>query len=76
MVIVCQKGQKLSEGTAAWLRHDGIDAQTLEGGFEAWKKAGEPLVRTDKLPPRDEQGPHRLGDARAARRWTASPVPG
>jgi len=28
VVIVCQKGQKLSEGTAAWLRHDGIDAQT------------------------------------------------
>ena len=66
VVVVCQKGQKLSEGTAAWLRHDGIDAQTLEGGFEAWKKAGEPLVRTDKLPPRDEQGPHGLGDARAA----------
>ena len=49
-------GQKLSEGTAAWLRHDGIDAQTLEGGFEAWKKANEPLVRTDKLPPRDDKG--------------------
>jgi rhodanese-related sulfurtransferase len=56
VIIVCQKGQKLSQGAAAWLRHDGIDAQTLEGGFEAWKKAGELLVRTDKLPPRDEQG--------------------
>jgi rhodanese-related sulfurtransferase len=56
VVVVCQKRQKLSEGTAAWLRHDGIDAQTLDGGFEAWKKAGEPLVRTDKLPPRDERG--------------------
>ena len=47
VVVVCQKGQKLSEGTAAWLRHGGIEAQTLEGGFEAWKKAGEPLVRTE-----------------------------
>jgi rhodanese-related sulfurtransferase len=56
IVVVCQKGQKLSEGTAAWLRHEGIDAQTLEGGFEAWKKAGEMLVRTDKLPPRDSKG--------------------
>ena len=56
VVVVCQRGQKLSEGTAAWLRHDGIDAQTLEGGFEAWKKANEPLVRTDKLPPRDDKG--------------------
>ncbi len=56
VVVVCLRGQKLSEGTAAWLRHEGIDAQTLEGGFEAWKRAGETLVRTDKLPPRDEQG--------------------
>ena len=51
--VVSRKGQKLSEGTAAWLRHEGIDAQTLEGGFEAWKKAGELLVRTDKVPLRD-----------------------
>jgi len=55
VVIVCQRGQKLSEGTAAWLRHEGIDAQTLEGGFEAWKQAGQPLVRTDKLPARDDK---------------------
>src|SRR5262245_51897431 len=56
VVVVCQRGQKLSEGTAAWLRHDGIDAQTLEGGFEAWAKAGETLVRTEKLPARDDKG--------------------
>jgi rhodanese-related sulfurtransferase len=56
VVIVCQKGQKLSEGTAAWLRHGGIDAQTLEGGFETWRSAGDILVRTDKLPERDPQG--------------------
>ena len=56
VVVICQKGQKLSEGAAAWLRHGGIDAQNLEGGFEAWKKAGELLVRTDKLPPRDDKG--------------------
>jgi len=56
VVVVCQRGQKLSEGTAAWLRHEGIDAQTLEGGFEGWQKAGEVLVRTDKLPPRDDKG--------------------
>jgi rhodanese-related sulfurtransferase len=56
VVVVCQRGQKLSEGTAAWLRHDGIEAETLEGGFEAWKKAGELLVRTDRLPPRDDKG--------------------
>ena len=38
VIVVCQKGQKLSEGTAAWLRHSGVEAQNLEGGFEAWKK--------------------------------------
>jgi rhodanese-related sulfurtransferase len=56
VIVVCQKGQKLSQGAAAWLRHNGIDAQTLEGGFEAWKQAGGMLARTDKLPPRDERG--------------------
>src|SRR5262245_3066181 len=56
VIVVCQRGQKLSEGTAAWLRHEGIDAQNLEGGFEAWQKAGELLVRTDKIPARDEKG--------------------
>jgi hypothetical protein len=55
-VVLCQKGQKLSEGTAAWLRHEGTSAEVLEGGFEGWKKASELLVRTDKIPPRDEKG--------------------
>jgi rhodanese-related sulfurtransferase len=56
VVVVCQRGQKLSQGAAAWLRYKGIDAQSLEGGFEAWKQSDEALVRIDKLPPRDEQG--------------------
>ena len=38
------------------MRHEGIDAQTLEGGFEAWRAAKELLVRPDKLPARDEKG--------------------
>jgi rhodanese-related sulfurtransferase len=56
VVAVCQKGQKLSEGTAAWLRHEGIRAEALETGFEGWKKAGELLLRTDKIPARDDKG--------------------
>jgi len=56
VVVVCQKGLKLSQGVVAWMRHAGIDAQTLEGGFEAWRSAGEVLVRADKLPPRDDKG--------------------
>ena len=41
-------------------------AETLEGGFEAWKAAKLPLVPARKLPPRDAAGPHGLGHARAA----------
>jgi hypothetical protein len=54
--VVCQKGQKLSEGTAAWLRHEGISAEALETGFEGWKKAGELRLLTGKIPPRDDKG--------------------
>jgi len=55
-VVVCEKGQKLSEGVAAWLRHAGGDAEVLEGGFRAWENAGLPLVPADRLPPRDAEG--------------------
>ncbi|RVC58495.1 sulfurtransferase/chromate resistance protein [Mesorhizobium sp.] len=56
VVIICQKGQKLSQGVAAWLRHEGIEAESLEGGFEAWAAAKAPLVTAGAIPPRDDQG--------------------
>ncbi|RWO44585.1 MAG: sulfurtransferase [Mesorhizobium sp.] len=56
VAVVCQKGQKLSQGVVAWLRHERISAESLEGGFEAWRDAGGLLVRTAKLPPRNEKG--------------------
>jgi rhodanese-related sulfurtransferase len=56
VIVVCQKGLHLSQGIGAWMRHQGIDAQTLEGGYEAWHKGGHLLVRADKLPQRDESG--------------------
>ncbi len=56
VVVVCQRGLKLSEGVAAWLRHEGVAAESLEGGFEAWRDAGGLLVSTGKLPPRDAAG--------------------
>lgn len=56
VVVVCQRGQKLSEGVAAWLRHEGVAAETLEGGFEAWRAGGGLLVKTDRLPARDAAG--------------------
>ena len=55
-IVYCQQGRKLSEGVAAWLRHHGVQARNLEGGFEAWTKAGEPLVSLKHVPPRDAQG--------------------
>src|SRR5688500_1914683 len=55
-IVYCQQGRKLSEGVAAWLRHHGIQARNLEGGFEAWMRASEPLVSLKHLPPRDAQG--------------------
>jgi rhodanese-related sulfurtransferase len=55
-VVFCQQGRKLSQGVAAWLRHLGVAAETLEGGFEAWRAGGQMLVRTDCMPPRDGQG--------------------
>lgn len=56
VIVSCQKGLKLSQGVAALLRHEGIPAETLEGGFEAWRAAGEPLVETGRLPERDACG--------------------
>jgi rhodanese-related sulfurtransferase len=56
VVVVCQKGQKLAEGTAAWLRHVNVPAEILEGGFEGWRTAKLPLVPAAKLPVRDAQG--------------------
>ena len=52
-IIICQRGLKLSQGAAAWLRHEGVEAESLEGGFETWVTSGLPLVRPDMLPPRD-----------------------
>jgi rhodanese-related sulfurtransferase len=55
-IVYCQQGRKLSEGVAAWLRHHGGLARNLEGGFEAWAAAKEPLVSLARLPARDAQG--------------------
>lgn len=55
-IVVCQKGLKLSHGTAALLRAAGVGAEVLEGGFIAWRQAGLPLMPAAKLPSRDQQG--------------------
>jgi rhodanese-related sulfurtransferase len=56
VVLVCNEGLQLSQGVSAWMRQQGADAQTLEGGYAAWRSSGQLLVRADKLPERDEAG--------------------
>src|SRR5436305_2260272 len=49
-IVVCLRGQKLAQGTAAWLRTVNSEAETLEGGVEGWKDAKLPSVPASKLP--------------------------
>jgi len=50
VVVICQKGRKLSEGVAAHLRLEGISAEVLEGGALGWAGAGLPQVPMVHLP--------------------------
>lgn len=56
VVIYCKKGFKISQGAAALLRNEGIDAEVLEGGQFAWRDAGLPMVDASKLPALDAKG--------------------
>jgi rhodanese-related sulfurtransferase len=56
VVVYCNDGGLLSRGAAAWLRDEGAHAEVLTGGFNAWKEANQPLVRTECIPARDERG--------------------
>jgi rhodanese-related sulfurtransferase len=56
VAVTCQRGRKFAEGAAAWLRHYGADAEVVEGGFEAWRDSGLPLVPTTALPKRNATG--------------------
>jgi rhodanese-related sulfurtransferase len=50
-IIVCQKGLKLSQGLAAWLRNDGLAAEYLKGGMFAWRDHDDaPRLPAGKLP--------------------------
>ena len=56
VVVTCVHGSSISAGVAAWLRHQGVDAEILEGGFEAWAESGLPVLNESVLPPRDDEG--------------------
>jgi rhodanese-related sulfurtransferase len=49
VVFVCRHGHQLSQMVAADLRQRGLDAQVLEGGYQAWGDAGLPLVAKSAL---------------------------
>lgn len=55
-IVICRDGGALSQGVAAWLRHQDVAAETLEGGFAAWHEARQPLLCTGKLPKPDCAG--------------------
>jgi rhodanese-related sulfurtransferase len=42
------RGNSGSERAAALLRESGYQAQALDGGFPAWKRAGYPVEEGDK----------------------------
>ena len=56
VVVVCAEGHRLSQGTAAWLRQEGVQAEYLLGGQAAWLAAGLPLIDPAKITARDGQG--------------------
>jgi rhodanese-related sulfurtransferase len=56
VVVTCVHGGSVSEGVAACLRHQGISAEILDGGFEGWVSSGLPVLNEDVLPPRDIEG--------------------
>lgn len=56
VVVICKHGHRLSQGIAAFLRHEGITAEYLEGGYEAWRVAGLPKVDMSRPLPRDAEG--------------------
>jgi hypothetical protein len=55
-VVVCVKGEEKGAGVAAWLRHEGVDAEVLEGGFDGWTDSDRPVVNESLIPPRNAEG--------------------
>ncbi|HEY6431260.1 MAG TPA: sulfurtransferase/chromate resistance protein [Acetobacteraceae bacterium] len=56
VAVACQRGQKVAQGVAAWLRHAGARAEYIEGGWEAWLEANALVVEPTHVPARDRQG--------------------
>jgi rhodanese-related sulfurtransferase len=55
IAVTCKAGHELSQMAVAHLRGDGFAASMLDGGYEAWAKAGLPFVakaELDRIAPR------------------------
>ncbi len=50
VVLICQKGLKLSQGAAALLRASGIKASALKGGMVEWAALDLPAIPAKDLP--------------------------
>ncbi len=50
VIVYCVHGHQVSQSAVSLLRAGGIDARVLEGGIEAYRAAGGPLVRRSALP--------------------------
>ncbi|MBD9528527.1 sulfurtransferase/chromate resistance protein [Paracoccus sp. PAR01] len=55
VVVACAEGHGRSQGVAAWLRHEGLRAEYLEGGQAAWLAGGHPVFDASKLTRKDAQ---------------------
>jgi rhodanese-related sulfurtransferase len=49
IVVVCKAGHDFSQAVASYLRSNGVQASTLQGGYSAWKDADLPLVIKPEL---------------------------
>jgi hypothetical protein len=50
VVVVCQEGKKLSEGTAAWLRCGKVPPEILGHGHVSWKEANHSTGPATEIP--------------------------
>ena len=68
-IVSCHQGLKLSHGTAAHLRANGLNAQILTGGNEAWNNAALPKVPALEIPSKIWVTRHRPKIDRIACPW-------
>ena len=73
-IVICQKGMKLSQGVAAWLRHEGVPAEVAGRRRAAGQPPGCPWCRSRCRRATRRGG--RSGSHGRGRRSTASPALG